>query len=214
MPYIHWDTVSAFKQRNDFVMRCLDKKPSSIPGTLPQSTKRLYQAIKNDINGPNSMHPRRSLDQYFYPSLTDTSSRDNDQVVSKRTKDSPGGPTMVMVDQLWLWLISLNDGSKSVILTCFPQKEVEEGHATTGIENDTDLYHAILSEMQSHYHSTALQYPYGVGPHRVGIYMVSIIIEHAINKMLGYRGESLDFLSIFQGAIRQAVSRSYFHKEE
>lgn len=59
---------------------------------------------------PEFYHPRRTLDQYYYPWLKDTRKRDTDQVVSRQTriKDKSSNvsilPKIIMVDQLWLCL--------------------------------------------------------------------------------------------------------------
>lgn len=203
MPYLHWDTYSAFEKRSSFISRCHEKPQTQIPDQLLQSTRHLYQAIKDDISGPNSLHPRRSLDQYFYPNLNDTSSRDKDQVVWRSTEKALGGPTMIMVDQLWLWVIKIpsSGAAKTAILTCFPEKE-EDPTPRNGVESDTDLYQAILNELQSDEVNNMLQTHQDIGAD-----VTSIIIERAMNKMLTYKDPSLDFLAIFRDAIGQAVSR-------
>jgi hypothetical protein len=67
----------------------------------------------------SKFHPRRTLDQYYYPSLHETVLRDVDQTISKWTGThaeenlgkelAVGDSQMIMVDQLWCWVI---DGSK------------------------------------------------------------------------------------------------------
>ncbi|KAI9640931.1 hypothetical protein NHQ30_010772 [Ciborinia camelliae] len=60
--------------------------------------------------GDAPLQIRRTLDQYFYTHLANTSQRDSDQVVYRYTRDrTPYEPKMFMVDQLWLWV--LNDGT-------------------------------------------------------------------------------------------------------
>jgi hypothetical protein len=54
---------------------------------------------------------RRTLDQYFYTHLKNTSQRDSDQVVYKHTKLT-FEPKIFMVDQLWLWI--LDDGNMAI----------------------------------------------------------------------------------------------------
>jgi len=80
------------------------------------------------------LHPRRTLDQSHYVGLKDTASRDRDQVVYRASipadhdcednldmsdrwrrckqcqEDSRKVPRLIMVDQLWLWIL---DESKS-----------------------------------------------------------------------------------------------------
>jgi hypothetical protein len=59
-------------------------------------------------------HPRRTLDQFYYPALDDTSIRDADQTISKwsgKDVDKDGklkathDSLLVMVDQLWCWVV-------------------------------------------------------------------------------------------------------------
>lgn len=55
------------------------------------------------------LQPRRTLDQYFYTHLENTSQRDADQVVYRYTLGTSEAK-IFMVDQLWLWI--LNEGKK------------------------------------------------------------------------------------------------------
>jgi hypothetical protein len=59
------------------------------------------------------LHARRTLDQSFYHTLpeTDIRMRDLDQVVYRHTKDylKMENPHILMVDQLWLWVIEEPD---------------------------------------------------------------------------------------------------------
>ena len=81
------------------------------------------------------LHPRRTLDQSYYRELKNTGTRDRDQVVYRATTPEPHDclermdkedgkckqchddirkvPRLIMVDQLWLWIL---DESTS----CFP----------------------------------------------------------------------------------------------
>lgn len=69
---------------------------------------RLFRA---NIHREPPMHPRRTLDQYYFSTLKDTILRDKDQVVYRGTKtrsfegSSWHEPQIVMVDQLWLWIL-------------------------------------------------------------------------------------------------------------
>jgi hypothetical protein len=57
------------------------------------------------LYGTLPLHPRRTLDQFYYSHLPDTSERDGDQTVTRMTAGDPGGPKLIMVDQLWMWII-------------------------------------------------------------------------------------------------------------
>ena len=55
----------------------------------------------------HSLHLRRTLDQFYY-SMLDTTERDGDQVVyrhGKRKRFFDSEVKILMVDQLWLWVI-------------------------------------------------------------------------------------------------------------
>ncbi|KAI1178441.1 hypothetical protein F4777DRAFT_96443 [Nemania sp. FL0916] len=71
--------------------------------------------LRSSISAKAPLHIRRTLDQYYFPTLEDTSVRDRDQVVYRGTKY--GSPRVVMVDQLWLWIINDN-----TIITSFPRR--------------------------------------------------------------------------------------------
>lgn len=58
------------------------------------------------------LHVRRTLDQYYYPAIINTADRDRDQVVMRTTQQKGSGGSldvhgrqMIMVDQLWLWIL-------------------------------------------------------------------------------------------------------------
>ncbi|KAF7943351.1 hypothetical protein EAE96_011278 [Botrytis aclada] len=71
------------------------------PTVLDESiTDRNSRAIK---------HMPMTLDQHYYPTIDDTSGRDNDQVLSKFLQEKSGkskdGKKILMVNQLWIWII-------------------------------------------------------------------------------------------------------------
>ncbi|KAK0642224.1 hypothetical protein B0T16DRAFT_381461 [Cercophora newfieldiana] len=80
------------------------------------------------------LHPRRTLDQSYYGALKSTRARDRDQVVYRGTmptahecdgmdicptckEDVRKVPRLVMVDQLWLWVLD-----ESTVISCFPRR--------------------------------------------------------------------------------------------
>ncbi|ROW01897.1 hypothetical protein VMCG_05556 [Cytospora schulzeri] len=69
------------------------------------------------------LHIRRTLDQAYFLNLQDTSGRDEDQVVYRATRKSFRDPAngsitrVVMVDQLWLWILD-----EYTIITAFPKR--------------------------------------------------------------------------------------------
>jgi hypothetical protein len=67
------------------------------------------QTIDTEKTREPALHIRRTLDQSYFLNLEDTSRRDRDQVVYRATRlpwHVPGNlPRVVMVDQLWLWIL-------------------------------------------------------------------------------------------------------------
>lgn len=59
------------------------------------------------LNVGSPIHPRRTLDHSRYPTLQgeDIDSRDLDQVVYRHTKRLGLKPRLIMVDQLWMWML-------------------------------------------------------------------------------------------------------------
>lgn len=67
--------------------------------------------LRADLNSNLPIHIRRTLDQSDYYTLSNTQARDADRAVYRYTKEvlRVCDPLLVMVDQLWLWVI---DGGK------------------------------------------------------------------------------------------------------
>jgi hypothetical protein len=77
-----------------------------------------HELLSRDIKGKaaeTSLHIRRTLDQSYFLNLKDTSQRDRDQVVYRATKWQGNLARVVMVDQLWLWIL---DERMFLFLSC------------------------------------------------------------------------------------------------
>jgi hypothetical protein len=92
-----------------------DQKSSSVSKIL--TSWPLVRTIKRP------QYLRRTLDQFYYPSLTNTSARDKDQTISKWSgtpleqhgrNEAATDSAMIMVDQFWCWII--DKSSSSVLL--------------------------------------------------------------------------------------------------
>ncbi|PGH34399.1 hypothetical protein GX50_02766 [[Emmonsia] crescens] len=107
------DILKAGVQFADTTTRkCEDGKPR-IP-----FDKHLVKGYLSPVNPADSpLQLRRTLDQYFYTHLTNTTARDSGQVVYRYTLKNSAEPKIFMVDQLWLWI--LNDDT---VISCFPQR--------------------------------------------------------------------------------------------
>jgi hypothetical protein len=196
-------------QRAKFTEDTLGEKSADIPDSLSKEGKAIYKIMRDDSSSSSSLHPRRSLDQFFYSSLHNTTSRDQDQVLSKyMPKDSRGGKKMIMVDQLWLWLLESHNTKlntpdktkasiKTTIFTSFPRKQREAGAVENDLEDIADLRQAIIDEAN------------GIDVEQAAdrCFYIGLIIEQAVNVMLRVRTEeSLDVLEVFRAAIGEAVS--------
>jgi hypothetical protein len=70
------------------------------------------------------LHIRPTVDQYYYYMLEDTRLRDADQVVTRWARDRlhKKHHNILMIDQLWLWVIKDNNGPDRVV-SCFPERQ-------------------------------------------------------------------------------------------
>lgn len=99
MPFLHYETDGRRLKMADTIQRarCGIK--------VPEDASRDELLVHAYMN--RSLHPRRTLDQYFYYGI-DTSRRDRDQVVYRYCKSyRPDGEELklFMVDSLWMWIM-------------------------------------------------------------------------------------------------------------
>jgi hypothetical protein len=102
MPYLHYEAHSRYED----MTKIISKRPDKASRQETHITERILHSY---LRADYPLHPRRTLDQFYYNPL-DTRQRDSDQVVYRYTKATSETPKMLMVDQLWLWI--LNDGSE------------------------------------------------------------------------------------------------------
>ncbi|KAK4185628.1 hypothetical protein QBC35DRAFT_503201 [Podospora australis] len=131
------DRATAQARRMNSLSSRLEEWDEDSPSWRPQSplgnylwqASKLYQLIDeaadwklitDHLYSPSPLHPRRTLEQYYYWTAEDTTHRDRQQVVFRatRTRNDPEAiPRVLMVDQLWLWILDEN-----TILTAFPRR--------------------------------------------------------------------------------------------
>jgi len=132
MPYIHWET----EPERDKLQSVVDKykrKPKGRPleeglklmvknffaESREESEAKQHQPLEryelNDkrlvklyLNFNPPLHIRRTLDQFHYYMTENTTDRDSDQVISRyfKRKYPSKPPPIMMVDQLWLWIVN------------------------------------------------------------------------------------------------------------
>ncbi|KAF3015892.1 hypothetical protein E8E14_009873 [Neopestalotiopsis sp. 37M] len=73
--------------------------------------------LRRKVNTKSPLHIRRTLDQYYFLTLDNTSERDRDQVVYRGTRSLSLTTRVVMVDQLWMWILD-----DHTIITAFPRR--------------------------------------------------------------------------------------------
>ncbi|KAF2624672.1 hypothetical protein BU25DRAFT_493335 [Macroventuria anomochaeta] len=174
LPYMNWDEYRQYRS----LAKVYDCVRSGEPlGPLQDSASQrevIEHRTSQFLLGMNgkSLHPRRTLDQFYYSSLDDTSSRDRDQTISKWTGPDVGadGRTaaidqslIIMVDQLWCWVVD-----ERTVFTCFPSQNTHyQGPETHGLrdlykllrfstntcETVWDLHAAIIEQATTHLHS-------------------------------------------------------------
>lgn len=105
MPYLSFETSEGRRRISKTVKKSWDKpKPKDDEEKYDMLLIKAYE---------KSLHPRRTLDQFYYYMLDDTEARDEDQVVHKwaikqQARRKMPDTHVLMVDQLWLWV--LNEG--------------------------------------------------------------------------------------------------------
>lgn len=119
MPYLHFETKQRQTEMQEAIRRAeMLRSPTRNLAKASTFDEMLIRAHLS--TSTVSLHVRRTLDQSFYHNI-DTGGRDEDQVVYRyQTKGrSPDecDPKIVMVDQLWMWILGPN-----LIVTAFPQR--------------------------------------------------------------------------------------------
>jgi hypothetical protein len=82
LPYLHWDTFGGMKRRLKAIKTHMNDDARA--DVLNHEDELIWQYLRDP--GGQTLHPRRTLDQYGYPSLASTEARDFDQVLYKRTR--------------------------------------------------------------------------------------------------------------------------------
>ncbi|RYO52990.1 hypothetical protein AA0113_g9593 [Alternaria arborescens] len=172
-----------------------DQKSSSVSKIL--TSWPLFRTIKRP------QYLRRTLDQFYYPSLTDTSARDKDQTISKWSgtpleqhgrNEAATDSAMIMVDQFWCWIID-----KNTIITSFPSGIYSD--SPSGVQ---DLYLGIVKSLTNH-------------PQQLETVedMYSLLIKEAAGYMFnGVNMSSVDMMGIYRWVTgdKAATQTTYFQE--
>lgn len=87
LPYLHWDSFRNLEKRAAIIKQ-RRKQPHARPiaKDVASGQSMEHKLIWQHLTSDQPVHCRRTLDQYGYPSLRNTSVRDADQILYKRTK--------------------------------------------------------------------------------------------------------------------------------
>lgn len=98
MPFLHYETDKRRREMSQAI------KDANSGRHLPENSSKDSVLIHAYLEDPPRLHPRRTLDQFYYHGI-DTSVRDTDQVVYRYCERNNVERKVFMVDQLWLWII-------------------------------------------------------------------------------------------------------------
>ncbi|TVY89087.1 Ankyrin [Lachnellula willkommii] len=122
MPYLHFETKQRCQEMQLAIKAAESMKNSHSRHPLKARTYDEMLIRAHLASSTVSLHIRRTLDQSFYHNI-DTHHRDQDQVVcryqtrDKNCSEEDIDPKLVMVDQMWMWVLG-----KNIIVTAFPQR--------------------------------------------------------------------------------------------
>jgi hypothetical protein len=213
---LHWDTYKRLVERRDIIAERLKQGRVRPIGRKIQTSESLEaKMIWLCLESDPPLHCRRTLDQFGYPNLRNTTARDDDQILYKRTKhdgiqsrksaatmgthSKAGGYSskteikdgkVLMVDQLWLWMID-----SETVTTFFPRKEssIAEGR----LYQQADLRNSIYNEVNG---DLTLRFENSMD-------FAALVVLHAVTVLLeGSSHPELQIFVIFEESISILVS--------
>lgn len=174
LPYLHWDSFRNLQKRAEIIkLRREQPHARPIAKHVASGKSMEHKLIWQHLTSDRPVHCRRTLDQYGYPSLRNTSVRDADQILYKRTKPDAdmqppkelsmkhklqssraaaasmpnaddGVAKVLMVDQLWLWIVD-----NKTVITFFAPKEKEDNDG--GLWKEGDVRSEIYQDINGDY---------------------------------------------------------------
>jgi len=193
LPFLHWESCAAWKQRQNLVRSIQNKgnDNSHADGKL----------VKDYLHNASPLHDRRSLHDTYYYNLgyleKQREEEQEEQVMASYTKaHSETGAKMIVVDQLWLWIIkraSADTGKPDepdLVITAFPER-FNGAH-----DPSANVFKGIVGHLQR-----GMQPPL-----RSAVDLAALTIEHCTGVYFQRQlGEDLWFLEFFASAIGSVV---------
>ncbi|KAK1238071.1 hypothetical protein MKX08_002650, partial [Trichoderma sp. CBMAI-0020] len=223
MPYLHWDYEEAMQKRSDYLAS------KSFPSATPPSTAKqtdtteklifqrqrqlieqyLLPELGRDRKSRHLLHVRRTLDQSLYHNLKDTKLRDADQTVRRyqiklRDENKSGDRpfTVIMVDQLWLWILLGPSGKAQTVVTCFPSRDwldVNDSEPSSKIldpQRISDVLQTTKSYIQQR--PDAVKTPYD---------LAGVIASRCSRALLDHSTDMLDFAEVYENSISDITNK-------
>lgn len=177
--------------------------------------KYLLSELDCDKNSRHLLHVRRTLDQSLYHNLKDTKNRDADQTVRRYQKMLYPGKepsevpfAVIMVDQLWLWILLGPSGNAQAVVTCFPSRDWSDDNKDSSSkihvldpQRTTDVLQTTKSYIQQR--PDAVKTPYD---------LAGVIASRCSRALLDHSTDMLDFTEVYENSISYIVCHTVgFH---
>ena len=197
LPYTHWESSHGWKSR-----QALLQASSDDGSTGSHADANFVRRYLHHHTSP--FHDRRSLEQAYYHDFGMTASLDGQEQVMERfiRKHRSGEePKVIVIDQLWLWLIkgySNADGTSTpdLVITAFPDR-------FDGAHDSANVYRGIISHLER-----GLQPPL-----RKAEDLIACIVEHCtgvfFQRQLEHDKWFLEFFAAAIGSVRQRQKNAY-----
>lgn len=145
LPYLNWESAQAWKQRQELIQEVREGRESN-----GQADSELIKKYLHHDTAP--LHDRRTLHQAYYHDFGMTRSLPKyDQVMQRFTAEmtSDRDTKLLVVDQLWLWIIKGKGSSgqdrdepmPDLVITAFPGR-------FNGCYDSADVYHGIIEHLE------------------------------------------------------------------
>jgi hypothetical protein len=190
------------------IIRQAQKRRNMYPSRNTEASKPEQSDDVSLIEGYYEfLHPRRTLDQFYYHMLENTETRDESQVIQRwvggKYQKVPSETYVLMADQLWLWIVNdseSNDfhiafieltGISDTVVTSFAEPWGESRES-----NHFDVLRRFTEYINSKDRS----------PVKSAHDLVTKIVRHCLNAYNWCNPPGVDFQNIFEEAINSAVS--------
>jgi hypothetical protein len=186
IPFMHWESHDAWEERQELLR--------DIKARHPTTSQADGDLLEEYLLHKSRLHDRRSLSQFYYYNHTETKSLSNGQVIQRHTSPKK----MIVVDQLWLWVIrgsrtNTDDGvvaEPDLVVTAFPERFDGRPDPTANV------YQGIVAHLKQ-----------GLDPPLKSTNdLVSVIIEHCTGVFFQRQlDKGLWFLEFFANEIASVV---------